>query len=258
MPTPASDLFEFSVDDPTNLLGTKKDLIIANAVAAGRIWANEFNANPSARIQVTLKVVSTGNGRFSGASVVNTIIGKSGARWIVEEGSAHEIRTGKDVNGAAAPDARIEVDPSYVNNEMWLDPQPAQRTATVPSNRLDGVSVMLHELGHALGFNGLRNWQTGELPTEFMGIYDTFITVGSNGVSDTFTGTNAVANYGKVVPLAKGVVGSRFYHYGDASTAKTDGLAFNLMTGNFFMYGIRYQIAPIDRAFLKDLGAPVK
>jgi hypothetical protein len=82
--------------------------------------------------------------------------------------------TGQDLNGLEA-DARVELPIDYLLNELWLDPNPAERTDPVPVNRTDGVSVFMHEFGHALGMTGFGN-EDGTLTKGFASVYDSLIT----------------------------------------------------------------------------------
>jgi hypothetical protein len=253
-PTPSPSLvpsptFSFTVNDPDNLLGDKKALMLANAQAAANLWAKEFNSSVS--LEVKIDVLQTPNNRFGGQSVAKQYIGTYNGHYVAEENAVYELRTGKDPNGTME-DISIWVDPDYLNNEMWLDPHPDLRTDPVPSNRLDGVSVFMHELGHALGFNGY--WSGNVPPADnWIGVYDKFISTDANG-NRWYVGPNGVAAYGAPIPICKEVV----YHIGDISTALADRLDHNLMTGNYFMYGYRYNIDAFDRAILKDIGAPLK
>jgi hypothetical protein len=246
-----SPTFTYTISDPNNYLGTKKTLMMENLKAAAKLWAAKFKS--SASLHVKIDVFHTPTNFFGGASVTKAYIGTYNGLNVAEEGALYEMRTGKDPNGTQ-PDITLWVDPDYLNNEMWLDPQPYQRTADVPYNRLDGVSVFLHELGHAFGFNGYWPNRNVALPAGWIGVYDKFIQIDSNGKA-WFNGANTKAAYGnKLIPLCT----ENNYHMGNIATSATDGLAYTLMTGNYFMYDRRYNIGKMELAVLKDLGAPLK
>src|SRR6266550_3709499 len=86
------------------------------------------------------------------------------------------------------PDAQITLGDSYLRNELWFDPDPASRSATVPSNKTDAYNVFIHELGHAFAYNGWRDWTTGALPDNSMSTFDEKIV--SSGGNFYFTGAN--------------------------------------------------------------------
>ena len=252
-----SPTFTFSISDPNNLVpdAAKKSLMMENLKAATQLWAAKFNS--SASLHVHVDVLQNPNNRFGGSSVTKIYNGTTfNGRWVAEEGAAYKLRTGIDANGTA-PDISIWVDPDYLNNEMWLDPTPYDRTNTtgrVPSNREDGVSVFMHELGHSFGFNGYFPDRNVPLPTGWIGLYDKFISVDANNKA-WYSGANAVAAYGgRKIPLCI----ETNYHMGNIATSATDGLAYMLMTGNYFMYGHRYTIDNMTLAVLKDLGLPLK
>ena len=60
-------------------------------------------------------------------------------------------------------DILLGFDATYVENQYWFDPQPELRTATVPVNKNDFMSVALHELGHGFGMTGNRDFSTGQI-----------------------------------------------------------------------------------------------
>ena len=75
---------------------------------------------------------------------------------VYEQGVANEIRTGVDPNDAA-PDLYLKFQPSYLTGELWFDPAPQAQNVPVPSDKTDAYSIILHELTHAIGFNGWRD-----------------------------------------------------------------------------------------------------
>ena len=244
--------FTYTWSDPNNLLPTYKAGILSNLQAAANLWAAHINSTAS--IQVFVEVKNNG-GVLGGRSAFMVGTGKYiNGRQIAEESAAYELRTLSDPNGSD-PDIIITVDPTYIKNEVWIDPTPTARTdpSEIPYNKIDGVSVFLHEIGHSLGFNGW--WvRANQQPTDpyWVGNYDRFITLDASGKA-YFNGANAMASYGgKKIPLCVSIN----FHMGNIGS--TDILSHMLMTGNYFFYGYRYNIDAITLAVLKDLGLPVR
>ena len=150
------------------------------------------------------------------------------------------------------PASSLPVD--YLLNELWLDPNPTGRTDPVPANKTDGVSVFMHEFGHALGMTGFGN-ADGTLTKGFASVYDSLITF--QGGNPFFNGQTTVAVFGRPLPLSNSLQGdvNNYAHYGHETS---DGLDDNLMEGNtFYMRGFRYDIEQIDLAIMKDMGLNV-
>ena len=86
--------------------------------------------------------------------------GVENGKTVIYEGAIAELRTGVDPNGAGA-DIEVSLPPNYLANSLWLDPDPVTRAAQVAAGKFDAVSFFLHEVGHALGFNGRGDAATG-------------------------------------------------------------------------------------------------
>lgn len=191
--------------------------------------------------------------RGAGRSFVSTAYQneKHEGRHVSEEGMAHELRTGKDPNGDA-PDIEIFFDPAYFRT-LWFDPDPKARTAPMPApdqQKLDGFSVILHELGHAIGFNGFRDPKTGQLPGEFLSVYDRWVSIDSGHFH--FNGPEAQALYGAPIPLAR--TNTNYHHVGEKGDKTDPKLARDLMNGIKLDWSHRYYISPLDVAILSDCG----
>ncbi len=136
-----------------------------------------------------------------------------------------------------------------LQNELWFDPDPVAQQAVVPGDKTDARSVVLHEFGHAFGFSGWRNGNTGALPGDFASTFDNQVQAANDTLS--FIGANAVALHG--CPLA--VTAGNDSHLGNDGG---DALLLNdLMNGAVFYRGSRYQISAIDLAVMQDIGLPL-
>lgn len=231
--------------------GANADLyqpISEHLLAAADRWSGYFrpvaNANAVIRMEFTNAVP-----RGSGRSTDSAFVGQLGGRDLFEQGMGAMLRTGLDVNGATH-DIEVQLNPDYIRREFWFDPNPSQRTAAVPADRLDAMSVMLHELGHAYGFNGWGSHTTGEPPATYLSTWDQHVSF--DGSNILFNGPNARYVYGQPVP----VTGGNNFHLGNDSPGLGSDLLPDLMNGVVFHFGTRYDISLLDVAVLRDAGVP--
>jgi len=220
-------------------------------LTAAQTWADHFDCKPcTVQIQFRLQ---PWNARGFGRSVAGAPTGENaGDKPISEEGWAHLLRTGQDPNGAA-PDVEMAFDPDYFRT-LWWDPNPKSRHAIVPREKLDAMSVILHELGHAIGFNGHIDMQTGKSKDGVLSPYDRWVSF--DGTDFFFTGPSAVKLYHKPIPLAK--TANNYHHVGEKGPRLDHKLKDDLMNGIVMEYGKRYYISDLDLAILSDCGLPLK
>jgi hypothetical protein len=249
-------------------LRSLEPLIKANTIQAATEWATRVDAKPC-----TLKIVfrldpAANAGRGSGRSYRTVRFGDEmqGDKFVSEQGWAAKMRTGEPPRQAdarkpdaadAQDDADIEIafEPNYFRT-IWWDPEPARRQRRVPGDKLDSMSVLLHELAHALAFNGWIDPKTGKLPPgqQFISTYDRHVTF--DGKDFFFNGPQAVKLWGKPVLLAHTV--TNYHHVGDQAFGRDSELKADLMNGVVFEYGHRYWIGRLDLAILADCGIPLK
>lgn len=187
---PAAGAVDFNVSFDASaavLTDTERADITSHVRAAGARWVDVIGmtAPSSIDVEIAISDIPTANG----ASVTTVYLGTIDGRAAYEQGAAHELRTGEDPNGAD-PDALITIGLDYLRNELWFDPDPTLRTAPVPPDRTDAMSTMLHELGHALAYNGWADPFTGAPNPDYWSIFDSWFVPGS---SPTFNGPAAVA-----------------------------------------------------------------
>ena len=225
------------------------------AVAAGQIWSQHFAGDFSGvdlTVSISFAALATSTGRSLSSAFVGTL---PSGMTLWEQGAAHELRTGFDVNGAL-PDIEFSIGAvGYLQSELWFDPDPLRRTAAVPEDRTDAMSVLLHEWGHALGFNGWMNGSTGALPGSYASTYDAHIVpqTGPDGMVLVFQGAQAMSLYGGPVPLTFG----NYAHLGNSGSRGGADLIPDLMNGEVFYRGSRYEVSALDVAILGDVGLPV-
>jgi hypothetical protein len=103
----------------------------------------------------------------------------------------------------------------------------ARRTATLPADRIDFVSVAVHETLHALGYQGYRAIERaacGTFPDTYRSRFDSLTRFGAGGDASVlyFVGVNAMSLQGGPVPLTSwgathAIRDENFYHVGNAA-----------------------------------------
>lgn len=173
------------------------------------------------------------------------------------------------VNGAAPPG--YEAYPDMLLTVNWFSPWHDQPTPP-PADRLDLISVLIHELTHGLGFNSLLNTATSPGPGSFTP-FDQLIgradgsplvdnTSGFSG-SETdlisgplaFLGPEAAATYGNYPPLYAPdpfLQGTSLQHWDPYQLNMADAV----MTPSYRIGSALRQYAPFEAAALRDLGYP--
>ncbi|MBK5919636.1 hypothetical protein CCR80_01110 [Rhodothalassium salexigens] len=272
--------FDFTVTIVDQVGGTAASIlalfetITEKALEAWGHFLNGFgNANLDVQVNVggTNAVASAGPGSifFDGDFVDTNGSGSFDAGDIgtVIAGSLLELQTGTDFNGST-PDIIVNVNEQLINGgQFFFDPE---LDDPVPANQIDFYSVILHELGHGLGFLGLANSVpvASSLPSgNFLGFgtitaatqYDLFID-DSSGVP-LFTGPNSVALYGGGVPLeyTTGSGGSDISHF-LGNTGNSFGTPVDLrlsLMNPFVIQGDRADIGATELALFADIGHSV-
>ncbi len=214
--------FNVTVVDASGRGGGYSAALASSALAAGSYWAGYLVGLGTIDIQITIQDVPSN--RADGTSTVVSFSTTAGGYNIYNMGAAAETLNGADPNGGS-PDILIRVDPDYLATQLWFDPNPYTRTAAMPNNRVDAVSVMMHEIGHGLVFNGWRDGFNGALPGGYMSTFDQNVSYSAGHLY--FTGANALAVYGGPVPLTDGNYG----HYGNTYALPSQDLAAGLMDG---------------------------
>lgn len=239
--------FSVQFDDPGGTQSAYYADLTTAIKAAGQDWARNFvtsASNPDIVVKVGFAAIPTANGGSASAALV----GNSGGFNIYDQGAAHKMKTGIDVNGSTA-DINFTFGTSYLANTLWFDPDYATRTAAIPTMKVDAYSVILHEFGHALVFNGWRDGATGALPGNYMSTFDQLVT--NNGGYNYFNGAHVVAEYGGPVGLTL----NNYGHYGNNNPGPSSELVgVGLMNGVVTYYQHRWNITDLDRAFAYDVG----
>jgi hypothetical protein len=241
-------VFNVTVNDNVGGYASYAQLIRTDLLYAGSVWAGYINSNASIEVEVDIapSPIHTADGTAATSVFLRTQNGNN----YFEFGTIAEMLTGQDPNGNA-PDVIIHVDPQYIDQSLYFDPNPSP-TSNVPSNKVDAVEVFEHELGHAFGFNGFRVLSTGASQGS-LSTYDVFVTT-ING-TQYFTGPQAEAVYGGPIPLTA----NNFYHVGNQAGSGHPGsdLLNDMMNGVIGFLGKSPGPSALDLAILADAGVPM-
>jgi len=253
---PAAAQISVVFDDPAASYSAYYVDLQRLTVAAGSAWTRHFAPAPlgaDITVQISFAAIATSTGRSLSSAFVGT--GAAG-QSLHEQGAAHEWRTGVDANGSA-PDVQITLGAvGYLQSELWFDPDPLlMASAPVPADRTDAFSVLLHEWGHAFAFNGWLDGTTGQAPGNYASTFDAYVTPqqGAAGTTLAFVGPLATTLYGGAVPLTFGNYG----HLGNSGGREGLDLLPDLMNGEVFYRGTRYEISALDLAIAGDAGLPM-
>ena len=237
-------------DDPSGTFQAYDDEIRSTFLAAAAEWSTHLVTTAPRTIDVGVRFI-TSVPRSSGHSVTSAFVSTVNGVNIFEQGLVDKLETGQEPNGTA-PDMYLDFNPTYLQNELWFDPAPASRTMPVPGDKTDAYSVIIHELTHAIVFNGWRDGQTGALPgtPPYESTFDRNETF--DGANLFFTGPLAESLYGGPVSITYG----NNWHVGNNPPRPGSNLLRDLMNGVVYYRGARYDLSALDLAMAADSGTP--
>ena len=218
-------------------------------VLAADKWEKLFVGGNASTLNVD--VIFDSSPTANAASLFTTSLYNVGPISVSRQGAVDTVLSG--VHNPSGPyDAAIHIGASYLTNELWFDPNPAN-IDSVPIDKTDAESIFTHEFGHIFGFNGNRDQSTGTLVSNVESTFDALVSVLNN--SPYFIGANAENAYGGPVPLTVG----NMYHVGNQSGPGAELATYpaDLMNGVVFYRGTRYTISALDTAIAADLGLVV-
>jgi len=263
--------------------------IAAIAEAALENWGSFINGADGAVIDVELTVDSQEEGTIASAGPGGFFFTEDGLDNFVDENgngvlddgelvvieavTAVELQTGEDLNGTDADinitvNADVLADGDFHIDQVDFDPATGEASVTfadeVPAGLIDLFSVLVHEVGHGLGFLGFRDTPTDD-PFPFTTPDGTEVFLGSlfdvfTNVSDpsrvVFDGPATIAAYGEAVALeiATGDPGSDLGHFVGSEPGFDTALS---ILNPFVLPGDRVNIGALTLAVLTDLGYDV-
>ena len=251
--------FEFEVSDQ---LAKDYPLMESNLDVAGEILSSVMGGK--GQIEVTVRISASMPFPTAAAvirTVPGTIVDAEGKTVNVEmPATLSEANTGVDSNGQQ-PDVIVEIHPDFLKNTLWFDPSGSLRSAPVPTDKIDFISTVLHEVVHGLGINGLRRMGGSDHAQFINGQRSSFDAL-TDWSEDrfglmVFNGPEATSVYGEPVPLTSYMskhdnVAANFYHLGDQFHGKD--LLDDLMSGIPSSQGVRRDISQVDLAISHDIG----
>lgn len=271
--------FDASADQLTQ---NERDVLVAHLHESGAYWyrALGVTASRDIRLRVVIGNIPTANAGSATAVDIGTISG----RTTYQQGIGAELRSGIDPNGADV-DGTVTIGLNYLRNTLWFDPNPLLRTAPIPANRVDAFSVLTHEWGHMIAYNGWANG-AGIPPATYWSTWDRWMQPGTPtvivgpqsvltwGMPPDIT-TNNIAHWGNPAfaarhptPPARAVIWNNgapvpwatceFPAAISPPATPFDGagssLVDELMNGVVYYYERRYYISALDIAVLADVG----
>jgi hypothetical protein len=245
----SSPLLNLGFSGDNGQLSTYYSSITQDLAVAVAQWENLF-VNGSA-FTLNVDVIFDNSPTSNASSLFITALYNAGPLSVFRQGAVDAVLNG--VHNPSGPyDAAIHIGTSYLKNELWFDPNPAN-IDSIPIDKTDAESVFLHEFGHIFAFNGNRDQSTGALSTNTESQFDSLLSIINN--DPYFMGPNAESVYGGPVPLTVGNI----YHVGNASGPGAELVTYpaDLMNGVVFYTGTRYTISALDAAIAADLGLVV-
>ena len=218
-------------------------------------WSNVIDGQGT--LSVDLRVTTTTVSRADNDTTQVTTASTDSGRTVSLSSPAYELTTGQHATNlpdGSSSDLVVNIDPAYLQT-LFVDPNPSA-ASVIPSDKLDAVSVIEHEIGHGLGMVGFYPagaTSTNDLPSTYESKFDSFVQF-QNG-QPVFVGPNAeAANGGKPVPLTDYATSNpnstqNFYHLG---SSLLDPFGNDLMTGSPFQYGMRYAVSAVDAGIVED------
>lgn len=142
-----------------------------------------------------------------------------------------KLQNGSDINGAQ-PDLFVTIDVDPLNrNDFYFG---GINEPNVPAGQFDLFSVLVHEVGHGLGFLSTID--------DFTSVFDTFVQGPSN--APVFAGPLTVAAFGEPLPLQPG----------EPSHVRESSSGFLL--DPTASAGVRTYLSAAEFAVLRDIGLP--
>lgn len=243
---------KYNIIRKTNTVSTQQmNLFLRNLNAALLEWHKVLDMKGPLAIDIVVDPKAT---RISTASLSNIKVDELNGKPVYEDSAAYKIRTGKSVQ-AGKSDLVIRINPEFLKESVWLDPNPMFKGGSIPAKKTDGVSILRHELFHAFGVSGFRDHQTGQQTLPIYSRYDQYVKVEDGNFY--FTGPHTMELLGEPLPLTSNEPTQNMWHIANRRE-HNEPTKLPLMNGVGFQNGYRYNIGPLEVAIARDLGLPVR
>lgn len=252
--------FEITFVDPDRKYTSYYPVIESHIKAAGAEWAKHIKSNVLAETFVSFFDFPNTNGAAAGGSR-EVPLREEGGITITESSIAHKIKTGIDFYGSSSDlltaDISLIINQNLlVSNGFNFDPDPFNdESGHIDNGKSDFKNIMMHEIGHALGFrtNGFNADGSPFLTFPVRNLYDQLIIFQNDNYF--FTGSRAINVYGGSVPLhyqSQSHLGNYDRGDGRPGTEFSHDVMFPSESNG------RKMITPLHVAILADLGYPIK
>ncbi len=209
------------------------DMVMAVVQDAAEYWGRYINfGTGTLDIKVNFAPLGDTTLAQAGPTFFFQETGPGGAD-VFQAGPILELQSGIDPNGGIE-DIEIDINSDTIRSgEFFLG---GLDNPNVPFSEFDLFTVLVHEIGHGLGFLSFDGDPNGDLA-----VYDLFVE--QTGPNFFFTGANAVAVFGGDVPLDTGP--------SHISLSIEDVLNASLANGQ------RLFVSALDIAMLADIDLPI-
>lgn len=237
--------------DANNFLADKT--LLSAAIQSVITYLNSFVVGAGS-LNLTVEVTQTQTGRFGGTGAI-LMDHSVGSVNYYAPAVLKELASGQNLNGAKA-DLLIVIDPSSTYfQSLSFDVGAYTAPRTVPGDKTDGQTVLLHEIMHGMGFGTYRNWATGEFwDPNVRSLLETFVRPSGSGILLDVPG---FATHGLAPIQLTTDSGTQNYSHLGNHASLDQGYVDDLMNGLYFYLGNRYYMSQIDLLILDGLGYKV-
>ncbi|UTW56214.1 calcium-binding protein [Kordiimonas sp. SCSIO 12610] len=231
----------------TELLNLIESLIIQ----AGEFWARYLDPVTDVTLTIDFGFIDEEGGTLAEAGSSFGRIGTTDdGEPLFQIATITELATGVDPFSTA--DITLSFNLANLD-DIYFDPD-ITTVDDLPSNLNDGFSILLHEIGHGLGFLGFIDTPADlDDPDNVISVYDQLVRFDGN--IPFFTGANARASFGGDVPLTPDDP-SHLGNPNDPNDPLT-GPGGDILQP-FAVRGVRESISSLNIAVLQDVGIPVR
>ena len=205
----------------------------------------------SAKLEILITFVDNSSHMMQMNSITSVFSHKKYGTRYFHQGITGELISGIDPNGSE-PDALLRIDRSAISNmNLWLESNLQDRSGNIPINQIDTLSILMHELGHALCFNGFIDMksQRSALQNHDLSTYDALVTFIDK--KPFLHGPLSSLKYGNAIPLNQ--IDGTYSHLAIYNPETSP-----IMSEESIKWGKKYFITNIDLAILNDCGIKLK